>query len=557
MSCRRSRPESARSSSMPGSSTGSARTGSTCDWRAGSSVGEYPRSGSMSRGSVTARAPIPACRSRSKPWPIFDRPWIRWATPPASIAFPCSDSARAAGTASWRRRPIPGWPGRFSTMRTPCRRRRSRVNYYLHRFQQSGFPGAGRWIARRSRSVLGRLLHGGGADDFARAAVDAGASRIRSKAEFVSSIMGLHDRGVRLHVIYSAEGGNYNYPEQFWDFFKGTRIARIVTSDYLSTMDHTATDLTLQEDFMRRVEEWTVELSGRFERASRRLACAPRCSRCLPSDCCSPSWPVFPPHGRSPSRGSRRHGASRWRRGATASKSITACAFRCPTGRPLSASVYRPGGPVRPLPTVLVRLPYHRLRYERAFTAALFFARHGYAVLVQDLRGTGDSGGELLPWRDAAADGVATLDWIARAAVVGREGRNVRLLGAGRNPVRARGAAPPAPPRDDPERRRRCGRIGRRTPRLLRRVRGRCLPARERIRLVRRQRLEGSRRTARRVPSTPLRICARCRSQAWCTPSAPRPNGYEAIPRYAARRPEVVATGVTSATPTAASSRRS
>lgn len=85
-----------------------------------------------------------------------------------------------------------------------------------------------------------------------------------------------------------------------------------------------------------------------------------------------------------------------------------------PDGVPLHASLYRPKGVSGPAATLLLRTPYHRLRHSAAFGAALFFARHGYAVLVQDLRGTGDSGGELLPWRDVAEDGVATLDWIRR-----------------------------------------------------------------------------------------------------------------------------------------------
>lgn len=87
-------------------------------------------------------------------------------------------------------------------------------------------------------------------------------------------------------------------------------------------------------------------------------------------------------------------------------------AIAMPDGTTLTASLYRPRQAAGPLPTVLVRLPYHRLRYGEGITAGLFFAQHGYAVLVQDLRGSGDSGGELLPWRQAAEDGAATLDWI-------------------------------------------------------------------------------------------------------------------------------------------------
>jgi putative CocE/NonD family hydrolase len=85
-----------------------------------------------------------------------------------------------------------------------------------------------------------------------------------------------------------------------------------------------------------------------------------------------------------------------------------------PDGVTLAGSLYLPKGRSAPLATVLVRSPYGRLDYVESYEAGIFFARHGYAVLVQDLRGTGDSQGELLPWRDADSDGAATLDWIAR-----------------------------------------------------------------------------------------------------------------------------------------------
>jgi uncharacterized protein len=83
-------------------------------------------------------------------------------------------------------------------------------------------------------------------------------------------------------------------------------------------------------------------------------------------------------------------------------------------GTRLTASLYRPKGVRERLPTILVRLPYHRLRYEEGFNNGFFFAKNGYAVLVQDLRGTGDSGGELLPWAHVADDSVETIDWITR-----------------------------------------------------------------------------------------------------------------------------------------------
>lgn len=83
-----------------------------------------------------------------------------------------------------------------------------------------------------------------------------------------------------------------------------------------------------------------------------------------------------------------------------------------PDGVVLAASLYRPGRSSTPLPTLLIRLPYDRMTYEESLYAAFYFARNGYAVLVQDLRGKFGSQGLFAPWEKATQDGVATLDWI-------------------------------------------------------------------------------------------------------------------------------------------------
>lgn len=85
-----------------------------------------------------------------------------------------------------------------------------------------------------------------------------------------------------------------------------------------------------------------------------------------------------------------------------------------PDGVRLAGTLYLPRFAKRPLPTVYLRLPYDRSRDGEALGSALLFARHGYAVLVQDVRGKHESGGSFLPWRHATSDGAATLDWIAR-----------------------------------------------------------------------------------------------------------------------------------------------
>lgn len=84
-----------------------------------------------------------------------------------------------------------------------------------------------------------------------------------------------------------------------------------------------------------------------------------------------------------------------------------------PDGVTLGATLYLPRTQAEKLGTVLIRLPYDRMRY-RSFDAAQLFAANGYAVMVQDLRGKYSSEGEFVPYRNGTSDGAATLDWIAR-----------------------------------------------------------------------------------------------------------------------------------------------
>lgn len=83
-------------------------------------------------------------------------------------------------------------------------------------------------------------------------------------------------------------------------------------------------------------------------------------------------------------------------------------------GVALAADIYRPLSDA-PLPTILIRTPYGR-RSGAGVTngfVARRFAERGYNVVVQDTRGRFDSDGRFEPYVHEAADGRATLDWIA------------------------------------------------------------------------------------------------------------------------------------------------
>jgi predicted acyl esterase len=53
----------------------------------------------------------------------------------------------------------------------------------------------------------------------------------------------------------------------------------------------------------------------------------------------------------------------------------------------LATDIYRPKGVSGALPTILIRLPYNKATYRAATVPAEYFASHGYAVAVQDVRG--------------------------------------------------------------------------------------------------------------------------------------------------------------------------
>ncbi|WP_432048158.1 CocE/NonD family hydrolase [Streptomyces asiaticus] len=62
-------------------------------------------------------------------------------------------------------------------------------------------------------------------------------------------------------------------------------------------------------------------------------------------------------------------------------------------------------------PTLLVRSPYGRgVPWSPMY--GVLFAEQGFHVVLQSCRGTGGSGGEFHFWRNEAADGRATVDWL-------------------------------------------------------------------------------------------------------------------------------------------------
>ena len=79
----------------------------------------------------------------------------------------------------------------------------------------------------------------------------------------------------------------------------------------------------------------------------------------------------------------------------------------------LSDHYYPPAsfGPVNP--TLLMRQPYGRdIASTVVYAHPAWFARHGYNVVIEDVRGRGGSGGEFYPFRHEARDGAETIAWL-------------------------------------------------------------------------------------------------------------------------------------------------
>ncbi len=72
---------------------------------------------------------------------------------------------------------------------------------------------------------------------------------------------------------------------------------------------------------------------------------------------------------------------------------------------------YAPGD--QPLPTLLMRQPYGRdIASTVVYAHPIWFARHGYNVVIQDVRGRGDSEGTFYPFRHESRDGAETIAWL-------------------------------------------------------------------------------------------------------------------------------------------------
>jgi uncharacterized protein len=81
-------------------------------------------------------------------------------------------------------------------------------------------------------------------------------------------------------------------------------------------------------------------------------------------------------------------------------------------GTVLVSDHYYPPGPA-PWPTLFMRQPYGRdVASTVVYAHPVWFARHGYHVAIQDVRGRGGSTGEFYPFRHEGRDGAESIAWL-------------------------------------------------------------------------------------------------------------------------------------------------
>jgi len=81
-------------------------------------------------------------------------------------------------------------------------------------------------------------------------------------------------------------------------------------------------------------------------------------------------------------------------------------------GTILVSDHYYPAGS-GPWPTLFMRQPYGRdIASTVVYAHPVWFARHGYHVVIQDVRGRGGSTGDFYPFRHEARDGAESITWL-------------------------------------------------------------------------------------------------------------------------------------------------
>jgi pimeloyl-ACP methyl ester carboxylesterase len=137
---------------------------------------------------------------------------------------------------------------------------RSRLNRITLLIEQQGFFKTIRGTTRRRTAQVLRACSRLLSQQSSKDSEGDWLQNQPSREEFAARLHHLCDRAVRVAVMYSGEGVDYNYREQFAKAMAGLGIIERLDFAYLPEMDHTAMQLAEQSKFMDWIESWTVQL---------------------------------------------------------------------------------------------------------------------------------------------------------------------------------------------------------------------------------------------------------------------------------------------------------
>ncbi|MEQ1519291.1 MAG: alpha/beta hydrolase family protein [Usitatibacteraceae bacterium] len=139
----------------------------------------------------------------------------------------------------------------------------SRVNRYIIKFRSRGFVSTLiRWGRRRLKAIVGTMSPNTSSGASAAASPQAGIFVQPGRAEFSESLGRFARRGMRVLIVYSGSFEQYNYRNQFSDAFREYAVNAAVTSAFLPAMDHTATLMERQQEFIAVIEQWCLDLNA-------------------------------------------------------------------------------------------------------------------------------------------------------------------------------------------------------------------------------------------------------------------------------------------------------
>jgi putative CocE/NonD family hydrolase len=94
-------------------------------------------------------------------------------------------------------------------------------------------------------------------------------------------------------------------------------------------------------------------------------------------------------------------------------RDVETARMRLADGVELVADIWRPAAPGR-FPVLLMRQPYgRRIASTLVYAHPAWYAAQGYIVVIQDVRGSGDSDGDFRLLEADAADGREAAEWAA------------------------------------------------------------------------------------------------------------------------------------------------